>query len=339
MSALKKLMALLAVMTLSLAGCANQGVGNSEDATEENPMILTLAHSLSEDHVTSVAVREFADDVYERSNGRLKIKIYPNGQLGSETEVLEQIMAGVGAMTRVGAPGLAMYNEGYHTFDLPFVFEDEDHYYRAMDSDAMREFFESSADDGFVALTYYTSGARSFYTRNKPIRTPEDLHGMKIRVQNMRSQTDMMRALGGTPVVIPFGDIYTSLESGIIDGAESNETALTQSNHGEVAKVFSVNEHTMIPDMLVISTKVWDRLTPEDQQILVDAAVESTEKHKVAWAEAIDQSIEDAKAMGVEFVEDVDRDAFREATSSMVDDYAKEYPKVADVLDIIEQAR
>ncbi|MDO5048561.1 MAG: TRAP transporter substrate-binding protein [Actinomycetaceae bacterium] len=339
MSAIKKMMALLAVMTLGLAGCANQGVANSADATAEKPMVLASAHNLSEQHVTSVALTEFAEDVNKRSEGRLEVKIYPNGQLGSETEVLEQLMAGVGAMTRVGAPGLAMYNEGYHTFGLPFVFEDEDHYYKAMDSAAMREFYESSADDGFIALTYYTSGARSFYTRNTPIRTPEDLRGMKIRVQNMRSQTDMMRALGGTPVVIPFGDIYTSLESGIIDGAESNETALTQSNHGEVAKVFSVNEHAMIPDMLVISTKVWDRLTKEDQQILVDAAIASTEKHKVAWAEAIDQSIEDAKEMGVEFVEDVDRAAFQDATSSMVDDYAKEYPKVADVLEIIEQAK
>lgn len=339
MSAIKKIAALLAVMTLGLAGCADQGVGNSADATPEHPMVLALAHSLSEQHVTSVALTEFAEDVKERSGGRLEIKIYPNGQLGSETEVLEQLMAGVGAMTRVGAPGLATYNEGYHAFGLPFVFDDEEHYYKAMDSDAMREFYKSSADDGFIALTYYTSGARSFYTRDKAIRKPEDLRGLKIRVQDMRSQTDMMRALGGTPVVIPFGDIYTSLESGIIDGAESNETALTQSNHGEVAKVFSVNEHTMIPDMLVISTKVWERLTPEDQQILTEAAIASTEKHKVAWAEAIDQSIKDAKDMGVEFVEDVDREAFREATSSMVDDYAKEYPKVAEVLNIIEQAK
>ena len=126
----------------------------------------------------------------------------------------------------------------------------------------MRDFFLSTEEDGFVTITYYTSGARSFYTKDKPIRTPEDLKGLKIRVQDMQSQTDMMEALGGVPVTMSYGDVYTSLQTGIIDGAESNETALTTGKHGEVCKVFSFDEHAMIPDVLVMSAQIWNNISP-----------------------------------------------------------------------------
>lgn len=328
------------VTALSLVGCANNGVSDSSQATTERPMVLTLAHNLSETHITSKALDRFAQTLQEKSSGRLKVRIYPSGQLGSETEVLEQIMAGVGDLTRVGAPGLAAYDDAYHTFGLPFLFADQEEYYRVMDSPQMAEFFQSTKDLGFVTLTYYTSGARSFYTVNKPIREPGDLKGLKIRVQNMRSQTDMMKALGGTAVVIPFGDIFTSLQTGVIDGAESNETALTMASHGEVCKVFSLDEHAMIPDVLSISSKTWDRLTGEDQKLLLEAARESTQWHKEAWEKATEEAIAEAKEkMNVEFVEDVDKEAFRKATESMVDSYGKEYPRVAELLDVIERAK
>lgn len=335
------LAALLAGMfSVTLAACAQTGVSNSEDATSDNPMVLQLAHNLSETHVTSIALQDFADRVEEASGGRLIVEIFPNGQLGSETEVLEQLQAGVVDMTRVGSPGLATYNNGYHAFGLPFIFEDTEHFYETMDSDEMREFFMSSYDDGFVGLTYYTSGARSFYTADTPIEKPEDLQGLKIRVQDMRSQTEMMEVLGGTPVVMGFGDVYTALQTGIIDGAESNETALTQSQHGQVAKVFSLTEHTMIPDMLVISSTVWDELTPEDQELLIDAAVASTEAHKIAWDEEIASAVEEASTeMGVEFVRDIDKTPFQDATAGLADEFAAEYDHVDDVLDIVDQYR
>lgn len=330
--------AVLAATTL--AACAETGVARSEDATAENPMVLQLAHSLADSHVTSVALVDFAERVAEASDGRLSVKIFPNGQLGSEVEVLEQLQAGVVDMTRVGSPGLATYNNGYHAFGLPFIFEDTDHFYRALDSDEMREFFLSSYDDGFVGLTYYTSGARSFYTVNDPIEEPADLAGLKIRVQDMRSQTEMMVALGGTPVVMAFGDVYTALQTGLIDGAESNETALTQSMHGEVTKVFSETEHSMIPDMLVIASSVWDRLTPDDQRLLIDVAIESTEAHKIAWAEEIDAAVEEASTeMGVEFIGDIDKAPFQEATEHLQDEFAAEYDRVSDVLGIVDQHR
>lgn len=337
---MRKFAAITMALCLSasvLSGCANIGAATSAEATAENPMVLTLAHGLSETHTVHIAMTEFADKVNEGTEGRIQVRILPNGQLGSENENMEQLMAGVISMTKVSAPGLATYNESYHTFGLPYIFDNTEDFYHVMDSKQMRDFFLSSEDDGFVTLTYYTSGARSFYTKDKAIRTPEDLKGLKIRVQDMKSQTDMLKALGGIPVTMSYGDVYTSLQTGIIDGAESNETALTTGKHGEICKVFSTDEHAMIPDVLVMSAKTWKNISPEDQQVILEAAYESTESHKVSWEAAISEAISEASTeMDVEFVNDVDKEAFRQATSGMVDEYCKEYPGVQELLDIID---
>ena len=336
---MKKFAAIAAAFGLSalaLSGCASSGAATSAQATAENPMVLTLAHGLSESHTVHIAMMEFAQKVEERTNGRIQVKIFPNGQLGSETENMEQLMAGVIAMTKVSAPGLATYNEAYHTFGLPYLFDDTEDFYHKRDSQQMRDFFLSPADDGFVTLTYYTSGARSFYTKDRAIRTPEDLHGLKIRVQDMQSQTDMLEALGGIPVAMSYGDVYTSLQTGIIDGTENNETALTTGKHGEICKVFSKDEHAMIPDVMVMSAQIWNNISPEDQQIILEAAYESTDSHKIAWDAAIQEAVQEAQdTMGVTFVEDVDKEAFREATAGLVDEYCARYPGVQQMVDLI----
>lgn len=337
MKKIAAIMVALGLAAVSVTGCAQSGAASSTEATADNPLVLTLAHGLSEVHTVHIAMLEFAQQVEEKTNGRIKVQIFPNGQLGSENENMEQLMAGVISMTKVSAPGLATYNEAYHTFGLPYIFDDTEDFYHVMDSDQMRDFFLSSEDDGFVTLTYYTSGARSFYTKDKAIRTPEDLKGLKIRVQDMKSQTDMMKALGGIPVAMAYGDVYTSLQTGIIDGTENNETALTTGKHGEICKVYSTDQHAMIPDVMVMSAKVWKTISPEDQQIILEAAHASTESHKIAWDAAIDEAIEEASNdMNVEFVNDVDKEAFRQATSGMIDEYCQEYPGVKNLLDIID---
>lgn len=327
----------LSLAVMGLSGCGAQSAKTSGEATGGNPMVLTLAHNMSDTHTVHIAMEEFAQKVTERTDGRIQIKIYPNGLLGSETEVIEQLMAGVVSMTKVSAPGLATYNEAYHTFGLPYIFDDTQDFYHIMDSQQMEDFFLSSSEDGFVSITYYTSGARSFYTVDRAIRKPEDLRGLKIRVQDMKSQTDMVKALGGTPVAMSYGDVYTSLQTGIIDGTENNETALTTGQHGEVCKVYSNDQHAMIPDVLVMSAKVWENISPADQQIILEAAHESTDSHKAAWDAAIDQAVEQAKTqMGVTFVDDVDKEAFRQATSGMLTEYSTQYPGVKHLLDIID---
>ena len=339
----KKIAALATAAVLCaglMAGCGASGTtADSIGYSAENPLVLTLAHGLSETHTVHIAMTQFAEEVNEKTDGRIQVKIFPNGQLGSENENLEQLQAGVIAMTKVSAPGLATYNEAYNAFGLPYIFNDTEDFYHVMDSQQMQDFFLSTGDDGFVTLTYYTSGARSFYTKDRAIRTPADLKGLKIRVQDMKSQTDMMNYLGGIPVAMSYGDVYTSLQTGIIDGTENNETALTTGKHGEVCKVYSVDQHAMIPDVMVMSAKVWNNIAPEDQEIILQCAHDATEWHKEAWDQAVDEAITEAEDMGVEFVYDVDKEAFREATAGMIDEYREEYPGVADLLDRIDGIR
>jgi len=334
----KKIAALATAAVLCaglMAGCGASSTTADTSYSAENPLVLTLAHGLSETHTVHIAMTQFAEEVNEKTDGRVQIKIFPNGQLGSENENLEQLQAGVIAMTKVSAPGLATYNEAYNAFGLPYIFNDTEDFYHVMDSQQMQDFFLSTGDDGFVTLTYYTSGARSFYTKDRAIRTPADLKGLKIRVQDMKSQTDMMNYLGGIPVAMSY-----SLQTGIIDGTENNETALTTGKHGEVCKVYSVDQHAMIPDVLIMSEKVWKQISPEDQEIILEAAHNSTEAHKVMWDTAIEEAVKEAQeTMGVEFVYDVDKEAFREATQPMIEAYENEYPGVKTLMDTIEAAR
>ncbi|MDU1463481.1 TRAP transporter substrate-binding protein [Dermabacter sp.] len=322
-----------ALSAAALAGCS------SGKFTKDGKVKLRMAHTLGDKHPTSKALEIFVDEVEKHSNGDIGIEVFGNGVLGSETESIEQLSRGVVDIVRCAAPSIAPYSSGYNAFGLPFLFDDEEHYYRAMDSGDMRTFFDSSTEDGFRTLTYYTSGARSFYTVDKAIETPDDLRGFKIRVQNFRSQTELISKLGGTPLILPFGEIYTGLQTGLVDGAESNETALTDSAHGEVAKVFTYTEHTMIPDVLSFSEATWKLLDADHQKVLSEAAVASTEQHKTIWSEAITTAITDAEAMGVTFVKDVDREPFRELTSGIVPEFVDKYGGVSTVLDAIEHAR
>ena len=301
---------------------------------------LKLGHNLAEDHAVHIQLTSFAEQVKEKTNGTVNIQIIPNGTLGSESDMISQIQAGALDMAKVSASTLGNFSEKYNAFSVPYVFDDQAHYYTYMDSDSAQAVFESTDDQGFRGLTWLDSGARSFYTKATAIRTPADLKGLKIRVQDMKSQTDMMNYLGGIPVAMSYGDVYTSLQTGIIDGTENNETALTTGKHGEVCKVYSVDQHAMIPDVLIMSEKVWKQISPEDQEIILEAAHNSTEAHKVMWDTAIDEAVKEAQeTMGVEFVYDVDKEAFREATQPMIEAYEEQYPGVKTLMDTIEAAR
>ena len=339
----KKIAALATAAVLCaglMAGCGASSTTADTSYSAENPLVLTLAHGLSEAHTVHIAMTQFAEEVNEKTDGRVQVKIFPNGQLGSENENLEQLQAGVIAMTKVSAPGLATYNEAYNAFGLPYIFNDTEDFYHVMDSQQMQDFFLSTGDDGFVTLTYYTTGAALFISYYNVIGNPADLKGLKIRVQDMKSQTDMMNYLGGIPVAMSYGDVYTSLQTGIIDGTENNETALTTGKHGEVCKVYSVDQHAMIPDVLIMSEKVWKQISPEDQEIILEAAHTSTEAHNVMWDTAIEEAVKEAQeTMGVEFVYDVDKEAFREATQPMIEAYEEQYPGVKTLMDTIEAAR
>ena len=311
----------------------------SASAAHSAEINLTLAHALNEHHSAHIAMQEMADLIAKNSNGRIEVQIFPNGQMGSASETMEMCMSGDISMVHVGAPQLGTYDDAYFTFGLPYLFKDKDEYYKVMQSDAMQNYFYSTADKGFVTLNFLSSGDRNFYTPKKAIRTPADLKGLKIRVQDMKTSIDMIKAMGGTPVAMGYGEVYTALQTGVIDGTENNVLALTEANHGEICKVYSWDGHAMVPDAIVMNAETWNGLSADDQKIIRDAATTAMQHQLVAWDKATDEAIAKAKTMGVEFVDNIDKTPFVEATASVRDSYAKEYPGVKKMLDLIESTK
>lgn len=333
----KKIAALATAAVLCtglMAGCGASSTTADTSYSAENPLVLTLAHGLSETHTVHIAMTQFAEEVNEKTDGRVQVKIFPNGQLGSENENLEQLQAGVIAMTKVSAPGLATYNEAYNAFGLPYIFNDTEDFYHVMDSQQMQDFFLSTGDDGFVTLTYYTSGARSFYTKDRAIRTPADLKGLKIRTMDSQMAIDMMNCLGGSATVMGYSDIYTGMQQGVIDGAENNVTALR--DHGDVTKYYCFDEHTRIPDMVIISSNIWNQFSDDQKSAVTECAKAATEEYKTAWKNFEDEVLDKAvNQNGVELVKDVDIAAFQSAVQPIYENLKTANPTTYAVVEEI----
>ncbi|SKA12633.1 TRAP transporter substrate-binding protein [Consotaella salsifontis] len=292
---------------------------------------LRLSHNQGEDHPVHKSMQWMADRVSELTGGDLTIEIYPSSQLGTQRESVELVQTGALDMAKTNASELEAFDPIYAVFNVPYVFADRDHFYKVITGKPGKEILQHSRDKGFIGLTYYDGGARSFYA-NKAINTPADLKGLKVRVQPSPSAIRMIELLGGSATPLPYGELYTALQQGVVDAAENNETALTNSRHGEVAKIFSEDEHTRIPDVLVISTFTWDSLTPDEQKALQQAADESLAFHKDLWAKDIEKARETAKnEMNVEFKE-VDKEPFRKATQPFYDEVAGQSEETANLL-------
>ncbi|WP_176084256.1 TRAP transporter substrate-binding protein [Martelella sp. HB161492] len=298
---------------------------------------LKLADALAADHPTSIILQQFADEVEEKTNGDVKIRLYMNAVLGSEREVLEQVQNGAVDITRVSAANLENFNPIYQAFTLPYLFSDQEHFYKVMDGPIIDPVYDASIESGFKGLTYFDSGARSFYTKSKCVETPDDLKGQKLRVINSHTSIRMVELMGGIPTPLPYGEIYTALQQGVIDGAENNPTALTLGRHGEVVKCYSLDEHLRIPDFLVISNTALAKLTDEQQAIIKEAAVHATEAQKKAWNEAVDEAMKQIADMGVEIVRP-DKAPFQEKVAPLIEEY-KANPAIGQLVDAIQNAQ
>ena len=326
------LLALLGAAVVGVSGCAN--AAPSVNASGEKITQLKIGHNMAEDHAVNIAIQGMADEVKETTGDTVEMSIYPNGILGSEADMILQIQAGALDMAKVSASTLGNFSSEFNAFSVPYVFDDRDHFYEFMNSDADKEVFQSTRDQGFIALTWLDSGARSFYTADRAIREPSDLKGLKIRTMDSQMAIEMMKYLGGSATVLGYSDIYTGMQQGVIDGAENNITALR--DHGEVTKYYCFDEHTRIPDIVIISTKVWDSLTPDQQDALQTAADNMTEKYKQSWADFEEQVEEEAKTKyDVEFVDDVDKAAFQEACQPIYDELKTSDPDCYKVVEAI----
>ncbi|MDR2789157.1 MAG: TRAP transporter substrate-binding protein [Candidatus Accumulibacter sp.] len=301
-------------------------LAQSAGAVEE----MRLGHGLPEDHAVHKAVVKFADLVKERSNGEILITVFANGVLGNEREMLEQVQNGILDITKASASPLETFAAEYKVFNLPFVFRDRDHFFRVLTSPVGESILASSRKSGFIGLAYYDSGARSFYAK-KPIGTPDDLKGLKIRVQQSPTTIRMIQAIGATPTPMAWGEVYSALQTGVVDGAENNVTALTNGRHGEVCKYYSETEHQIVPDVLVMSDARWDSLKKPQQEIIKQAALESFEYQKLQWALFEKGEREKSLAMGVKF-NTPDKTAFVAKVGPMMDEERKN-PVIAKLLD------
>lgn len=299
-----------AALCASLTGCSsNRGSGH-----------LLVAHSHSESHPVHVGMTYLCDKMEEETD--YSFSIYPNGQLGGNSDMIQMVKAGVLDIAKISASSLEQFNPAYSIFSLPYVFQSTEHYFKVMEeSEAVQEIFRSTYDQGFFAIGWYDSGARSIYTtKDGPVETPDDLKGLKIRTQDSPTSIEMIRNMGGAATPMSSGEVYTSLQQGIIDGAENNETVLVDDGHGEVAKSYTYTQHQYTPDIVIISTETWESMSAEDQQKLLDVMDESFWKHEEKWLEIVDRNIEGAKEMGVQFYE-IDKTPFIEAVQQQHEDF------------------
>ncbi len=263
-------------------------------------IVLKLAHGLDPSHPVHKGMVYMAERLAEKSEGRATIQVIAGGVLGSERDNVEQLQKGSLAMTKVSAAAMEIFIPEMAVFGLPYIFRDHDHFWNALNSPVGRELLTLGNEAGLWGLCYYDSGSRNFYTTTKPILTPDDLRGQKIRVMESRTAMDMIRVMGGEPTPISWGELYTSLQQGVVDGAENNPPSFYTSRHYEVCKFFSMNEHTRIPDVLLINADIWEALPIEVQAWLQEAADESSVYQRELWKIETERSLEEVQERGVE---------------------------------------
>ncbi|MFC4700643.1 TRAP transporter substrate-binding protein [Glaciecola siphonariae] len=271
-------------------------------AREQTSVEIKLGHGLDTQHPVHLGMVFMADELARLSGGEMTIDIYPNQQLGSERQTLELLQIGSVGMTKVSAAVLENFAPNVKVLSLPYVFISKAHAHKVMDSDIGRDLLTESEPFWLRGLAFYDAGSRSYYSVDKAINRPEDLKGMKIRVQPSVTAMNMVRAMGGSPTPIAWGELYTALQQGVVDGAENNPPSFYYSRHYEVAKYYVLNEHTSVPDVLMISTHLWERLNPQQQQWLQQAADASAVEQRKLWAAAENEALEAVNAAGVEVI-------------------------------------
>jgi len=287
---------------------------------------LKVAHSQPENHPIHLGLEHFAERAAYYSSGRLQLTLFPNGQLGSETQTLEQLQSGTLDAAKVGGAALGSFIPVAKVFSLPYLFRDSEHYWTVLNGEIGRDLLDALAitgagnPSGFRGLTFYDAGSRNFYTQ-RPIRSPEDLQGLKIRVVNDPVAIDMVKAFGASPTPISWGELYTALQQGVVDGAENNPPSFVSSNHFEVCKEFTFDHHSRVPDVLLISENSWQTLSDQEKEWLRKAAADSTAFQREQWKAGVAEAIEIMTAEGVTMHE-VDIEPFMEATAPVREKYA-----------------
>lgn len=294
---------------------------------------LRLGHGLDVSHSVHKAMVKMGEDLLKRSGGKLKLEIYPSQQLGTERECLELLQIGSLDMTKVSVGVLENFAPKMKVLGLPFLFRDRQHSFNVLDGPIGEMLLNDGEKYWLKGLGYYDAGSRSFYTMNKPIEKPEDLVGEKIRVMESATAVNMVKALGGSPTPISWGELYTSLQQGVVDGAENNPPSFYLSRHYEVCKYYSLDEHTVLPDVLLMGTYVYDKLNEEERKWLKEAVTESVKYQRILWAEAEEEALREVQKAGVQVIRP-DKSLFAEKVKGIFEGYKDDkdiYPLIKQI--------
>ncbi|MBT9384389.1 TRAP transporter substrate-binding protein [Pseudooceanicola sp. CBS1P-1] len=289
-----------------------------------------------EGYPNTIALEDFAKEVAEKTDGRIKPTVYNNAVLGDQPDAIEQV--------RNGGLDFANFNMGpmgqivpeTNVLSLPFIFKDVEHMHRVMDGPIGQEFSDALSSAGLVALSWFDSGSRSFYNTKHPIETPADMKGLKFRVMNNDLYVNMVDALGGNATPMAYSEVYQSLKTGVIDGAENNYPSFDSSNHYEVAKYYSVTNHLIIPECICISKATWDATPEADQEIVKTAAINAAKEQRALWAKRSEASKEEVEAAGVKVNQVKDPAAFQAAMKPVYANFLAENPELKPLVEAIQ---
>ena len=326
----KKLSAcvLAAAVVAGLSGCGSVTSGKR---------IVRISHAQSETHPEHLGLLAFKEYVEERLGDKYEVQIFPNELLGSAQKAIELTQTGAIDFVVAGTANLETFASVYEIFSMPYLFDSEDVYKSVMqDTDYMEKIYESTDEAGFRVVTWYNAGTRNFYGK-KPINTPDDLKGMKIRVQQSPASVAMVNAFGAAASPMSFGEVYTAIQQGVIDGAENNELALTDNKHGEVAKYYSYTMHQMIPDVLIANYKLLNDMSEEDREVFEEATRLSTETELKDWETDVETAKKTAEEdMGVQFLYP-DISLFKDKVKNVQKEMLEDNPNIKDLYGHIQK--
>jgi tripartite ATP-independent transporter DctP family solute receptor len=294
-----------------------------------------VADTQSEDYPTVQALNFLARLIQERSNGRHTMRVFHSRQLGEEKETIEQTRVGAIDLNRTNVAPIGSLVPAANVLSFPFLFRSFDHLHKVLDGEIGNEILAGFERQGFVGLTFYDSGARSIYNSVRPVRTLADMKGLRIRVQQSEVMFGMIKALGADPVELPYGQVSTGLSTRLIDGAENNWPSYVTTGHYKLAPYYTLTEHTMGPEVLVMSLRAWESLSPVDRDMFTDAARKSSMYMREIWNGLEERSRQQARTAGNTIVANFDRKPFEDAMSGI---YTKSVTD-ADLRQLIERIR
>lgn len=309
------------------------GFWNFKTSKEIEPEYVFLyAENQTDDYPTTLGAGRFAELVEEKTNGRIKILVKAKAELGNESEVLKQLQFGGIAFARVSISQMTEIVPELNVLQLPYLYTDSKHMWRVLDGEIGESFLELVSEGYLVGLSWYDAGARNFYGR-EPVRCLEDMEDLTIRVQESDMMADMVSALNAKAVKIPYADVYSNLEQGLVDGAENNWPSYEAMKHYEVAPYFTIDEHTRVPEMQICSKKIWEMLSEEDQSILKECAIKSAKYEKWLWRKREEESRKIALEKGVQVIEisEEEKERFQNAMNGIYEKYC------ADQMELVQK--